>query len=85
MVLRIFATLIKIIVASLIVGVLLSFLEITPQQVLTELGLTPEAILSYIQRGINWAIPHLILGSIVIVPVWLIIYLFRPPRGSDRP
>lgn len=84
MVLRILATVIKILVASLIVGVLLSYLEITPQDVLAEFGLTPERVMSVLMRGFNWAVPHLILGSIVIVPVWLIIYLFRPPRGSDR-
>lgn len=84
MVLRIFATFIKIVVASLVVGVLLSYLEITPQQVLLEFGVTPERVVLFLERGFNWAVPHLILGSIVIVPVWLIIYLFRPPRGSDR-
>lgn len=84
MVLRIFVTLIKILVASLVVGVLLSYLEITPQQVLAEFGMTQENVMKFLVRGFNWAIPHLILGSIVIVPVWLIIYLFRPPRGLDR-
>ncbi len=84
MVLRIFATLVKIVTASLIVGVMLSFLEITPQQVVAEFGVSPETIMSFVVRGIYWAVPHLVLGSIVIVPVWLIIYLFRPPRGSDR-
>lgn len=84
MVLRIVATFIKIVIASLVVGVLLSYLEITPEQVLAEFGLTSENVMATISRGITWAVPHLILGSIVIVPVWLIIYLFRPPRGSDR-
>jgi len=84
MVLRIFATFLKIVTASLVVGILLSYLEITPEQLLAEFGLTPENIISTMTAGFYWAIPHLILGSIVIVPVWLIIYLFRPPRGSNR-
>lgn len=78
---RLAATVTKIGLASLVVGVLLSMLDITAEQVLTDLGITPERVLSLLQRGVDWALPHLILGSIVIVPVWLIIYLFRPPRG----
>ena len=27
----------------------------------------------------TWALPNLLLGSLVIVPVWFLIYLFRPP------
>ena len=84
MVLRIFSTLIKILAASLVVGIILSYLEITPDQVLAEFGLTPDNIMAILLAGFNWAVPHLILGSIVTIPVWLIIYLFRPPRGSDR-
>ena len=28
----------------------------------------------------TWALPNLMLGALVIVPVWFLIYLFRPPR-----
>ncbi len=78
---RLSATATKIMLASLVVGVLLSTVDITAEQVLVDLGITPERVLSLLQRGVTWAVPHLILGSIVIVPVWVIIYLFRPPRG----
>jgi hypothetical protein len=49
--------------------------------VLRDIGLTPERIMAMLQTGITWALPHLILGSMVIVPVWVIVYLFRPPRS----
>lgn len=84
MVLRLIATFIKILLASLVVGVLLAQLEITPEQVLAEIGLTPDQLLEYMGRFFQWAIPHLILGGIVILPVWLVIFLFRPPRRSDH-
>ncbi len=32
-----------------------------------------------LQRGLEWALPNIILGSIVILPVWFVIYLIRPP------
>jgi hypothetical protein len=81
MLLRLLSSTVKIAIASLIVGVFLSYADISPQQVLIELGMTPDEIISYLARGVNWAIPNLILGAIVTVPVWLIIYLFRPPKG----
>ena len=39
------------------------------------------------QRGWTWALPNLLLGSLVIVPVWFLLYLFRPPARAaiDRP
>ncbi|MGI9385351.1 MAG: DUF6460 domain-containing protein [Methyloligellaceae bacterium] len=79
---RLVATFIKILVASLLVGVALSSLSITPQQILKDLGLTPEQLMSYINRGFHWALPHIILGGLVTVPIWLVMYILRPPRGE---
>lgn len=81
MVLRVISTIVKITLASLLVGVALAFLDIKPEDVLKDVGLTPEDLLSFIDRSVRWATPHVILGAIVTVPVWLVIYLFRPPRG----
>jgi hypothetical protein len=36
------------------------------------------------RRGIAWAMPHIMLGALVIVPIWLVVYLFRPPRPRAR-
>ncbi|HSM19497.1 MAG TPA: DUF6460 domain-containing protein [Hyphomicrobiales bacterium] len=81
MVLRVISTIVKITLASLVVGVALAFLDIKPEDVLKDVGLTPEDLLSYIDHSVSWATPHVIVGAIVTVPVWLVIYLFRPPRG----
>lgn len=81
MVLRLISTIVKIIVASLIVGVILAYLDISPEAVLKDIGLTPHDIITYLDNSMRWAVPHVIIGAIVTVPVWLVIYLFRPPRG----
>jgi hypothetical protein len=31
----------------------------------------------------TWALPNLTLGALVIMPVWFVIYLFRPPRARS--
>jgi len=78
---RLLSTLIKISIASLITGVILSRLDLSAEQILAEMGMTPEKVMEHIQHGIEWALPNIILGSMVIVPVWLVVYLFRPPRS----
>ena len=81
MMLRFISTIFKILLASLLVGVILAYLDISPEEVLKDFGLTPQDLISYLDRSMRWAVPHIIIGAIVTVPVWLVIYLFRPPRG----
>ena len=79
--LRLLSTIAKIGIASLLVGVALAKLDLSAEQILRDMGLTPEKVLSFIDSGVRWAVPNIVLGSIVVVPVWLVVYLFRPPRG----
>jgi hypothetical protein len=72
---------VKILIASLITGFVLEKLDLSAEQVLLELGMTPENVMEMMEKSLTWAVPHLILGSMVIVPVWLVVYLFRPPRN----
>jgi len=76
---RLLATLVKIAVASLIVGTILQHFGITADQVLKDLGVTPERLIELFRQGFAWALPNLLLGLLIIVPVWLVIFLFRPP------
>ena len=78
---RTLSTIIKIAIASLITGAILSKMDLSAEQILLELGFTPENIMQQLESGVRWAMPNIILGSMVIVPVWLVVYLFRPPRG----
>ncbi len=79
--LKFFSTILKILIASLITGVILNKLDLSAEQVLLELGVPPENVITLIENGLTWAAPHLVLGSMVILPVWLIVFLFRPPRS----
>jgi hypothetical protein len=73
-------TLVKLAVASLIVGTVMSHFGVTPDKLIGAFGLTPERAIELAQQGMNWALPNLTLGALVIVPVWFAVYLFRPPR-----
>jgi hypothetical protein len=76
---RLFSTLVKVAVASLIVGTVLAHFGITADQVLKDMGVTPERLSELARQAFTWALPNVLLGSIVIVPVWLVGFLFRPP------
>jgi hypothetical protein len=78
---RIISGAFKIVVISLLTGAALSALDLSAADILIELGLTPERVMELLQTGAAWALPNIILGSMVIVPVWLVVALLRPPRG----
>ncbi|MBB4104636.1 DUF6460 domain-containing protein [Allorhizobium borbori] len=73
----------KIALASLIAGVGLSFFGITAQSILAMIGMTPESLWLKATALVNWALPNIALGAIIVVPVWLVAYVFLPPRTGD--
>ena len=81
---RLLATLVKVAVASLIVGTILQHFGITADQILKDFGITPERLVELMRQGLSWALPNLLLGLLIIVPVWLVIFLFRPPGARSE-
>lgn len=79
--LQVLSAILKIGLASLATGAVLSALNISAAELLAEIGLTPESVFELLQQGAAWAIPNIVLGSMVIVPIWLVTYLLRPPRN----
>jgi hypothetical protein len=75
------SALFKLAVVSLITGAVLSAMNLSAETLLAQVGLTPEKLLALLERGTQWAVPNIILGSMVILPVWAVVYLLRPPRG----
>ena len=57
---------------------------VTADKLIGAFGLTPERALELAQQGMTWALPNLTLGALVIMPVWFVVYLFRPPRAAQR-
>lgn len=78
MIYRFSTTVLKIVFASLAVGFGLSTVNITAEQIFADLGLSPDQVLALVNDAVIWATPHLLLGSMVIIPLWIIISLFRP-------
>jgi hypothetical protein len=76
-------TLAKVAVASLVVGTILAHFGITADQLMREFGLSADRVEDYARQGFAWAWPNVLLGALVIVPIWFLVYLFRPPGQSS--
>jgi hypothetical protein len=77
-------TILKVLVASLVVGAALDHLGITPDHLMQMAGLSRDRIEELMRQALAWALPNVLLGSLVILPVWFLLYLFRPPRRSSN-
>jgi hypothetical protein len=79
---RLTRTMVKVLIASLIVGTILAHFGIKTDELFKSAGMSPERIEDLARQGLAWALPNLLLGAMVIVPVWFVFYLFRPPGES---
>jgi hypothetical protein len=75
-------TMVKVLIASLIVGTILAHFGLNTDELIKTAGLSPDRIEDLARQGVAWALPNLLLGALVIVPVWFVLYLFRPPGES---
>ena len=75
-------TLFKVLAASLVAGVILNHFGITPDELIRYSGTTRERLQELARQGFDWALPNVMLGALLIVPLWFLIYLFRPPGPS---
>jgi hypothetical protein len=76
-------TLVKVAVASLIVGSVMAHFGITTEVLMRQVGVTPERVEELARQAVAWAWPNMMLGSMVIVPLWFLIFILRPPGPSS--
>jgi hypothetical protein len=73
------STLIKFIIGAVLIGAVLNEFDISANQVLLDVGFTPQHIMALLREGIDWALPHFLLGAMVLIPIWVVIFLLKPP------
>ncbi len=79
---RFWIGLLKLVLASFILGTVLSFVGITPVRIIGFFGFTPESFQESFDRAVAWVAPRTTLGAMIIVPVWLFTVLFLPNRNN---
>jgi hypothetical protein len=75
------STILQLVVWSVVVGVVLSALGITPSNIFEQLGLIVRRISDLGFGAVHWAIQYFLLGAVIVVPIWLVMILLRG-RGS---
>lgn len=71
------SVLIKLFVASLLVGIAMSIFDITPESLLQDFGGTAVRIFSVIVEAIEWSIPYVLIGAVVVIPIWVLAMALR--------
>ena len=74
-------SLIKVLLASFVIGVLLTFFNIDPTELLENFGETIQSIFEIVARVIEWAVKYVLLGAVLVVPIWLILFFIGKARG----
>jgi len=72
-----FEVLIKLLIMSFVVGIILSALNIDPLDIITGIRNLITRIYELGFESIEWALRYLALGAAVVLPVWLVLRLFK--------
>jgi hypothetical protein len=72
----------RLVLVSILVGVVLSALGLDPFDIVRSIQRLIRSIWDMGFDAIRWLWRYLLLGAVVVVPIWLIIRLVNAPRGK---
>ena len=70
-------TVIKLFIASVLVGLFLSIFKIDPVETFGRLGTAAERIFNLGVGAVQWAVPFALAGAVIVLPIWLISRILR--------
>jgi hypothetical protein len=73
--------LVRLILLSILVGVILSALGFDPWNIIPSIKRVVLGIWDMGFDAVRWVWRYFLLGAIVVIPIWLIMRLVRAPRG----
>lgn len=74
-------TLFRLLLASFLVGVALSVFDIRPEAVLRDLNAAAYRMFASAVDAVTWAIPYILIGAVVVAPIWLVVTLWKAIRS----
>ena len=77
--------LVRLVILSIVVGVVLSALGITPQNIFFQFNILLRRLYDLGFGAIESVIGYLILGAMVVVPIWFISRVVKSARRPDEP
>jgi uncharacterized membrane protein YqjE len=77
-------TLVRLVLLSIVVGIIFSVLGITPFNLIERIEQLVRRILDLGLDAFRSAFGYFLLGAVVVIPVWFILRLLKVGRPSDR-
>ena len=74
----------RLIVLSVVVGVVLSAMGIKPSELLDTIWRLPRRLYDLGFGALEGLFGYLVLGALIVVPIWLIVRLVGVMRNRDR-
>jgi len=78
------AVIVRLVIISLVVGIVLSTLGITPQNLYYRLNIILGHLYDMGFKSVEWVFGYVLLGAMVVVPIWLIARAFGLLRQSKN-
>lgn len=75
------STIIKLLIACLLVGFALAFFQVDPRDLLSWVVETVKDLAQWSVSVFGDAISYILLGAVIVIPIWLFFYLLRAARG----
>lgn len=74
------STVLKLLLASLAVGMLLAWLNISPQDLIRSLAGEARQMVDNAVGLFGWGFSYVLLGAVIVVPIWLVFYLIEAAK-----
>lgn len=75
---------VKLLVVSLLVGMMLAFFDMKPEELLASLGGTVKSIFQVLVSLVEWMVPYVLLGAVVVIPIWVIMLVWKYFRSKSE-
>ena len=79
------STILKLLIASLLVGLVMHWFGVTPRSLIANFGASVARIFDTLAGFAGWAVDYVLVGAVVVVPIWLVVFLLdriKTKRGS---
>ena len=72
-----FATVVRLLLASLVVGMAMAWFDVRPDDILHWLTSSVQEAVASAGAWIGWTVKYVLLGAVVVVPIWVLWYLLH--------
>jgi hypothetical protein len=79
---NILSTVFKLFIASLLVGMVMHWFDITPRSLVVDFGATMGRLFDTLAGFFGWAAEYVLYGACIVLPIWLIVTLLDRAKGK---